>query len=163
MWADWIQIGSCGFCGFINVPSSFELERVRYSSITISTITVTCLQATSSARQQPARPARKPAIQPASQRAARQSASQPETGIPTPTRTTGISFCWRLANPQRTNQSMRPSGDWKKHSGQEILMQTKLWSGNSIWTKFCFQHQTWTKFGFKTKINPNLDLKPNLD
>ena len=92
MWADWTQIDSYGFCGFINVPSSSELERVGYSSNHYPN-TATCLQATSPARQQPARPARKPAIQPASQRAARQSASQPETGIPTPTRTTGLSFC----------------------------------------------------------------------
>ena len=32
MWAHWIQMDSYGFCGFINVPSSSELERVGYSS-----------------------------------------------------------------------------------------------------------------------------------
>ncbi len=63
MWADWMQMGSYGFCGFTNVPSASELELVGYSSNHYPN-TVTCLQATSPARQQPARPARKPAIQP---------------------------------------------------------------------------------------------------
>ena len=63
MWVDWIQMGSYGFCGFINVPNSSELERVGYSSNHYPN-TVTCLQATSPAHQHPARLARKPHIQP---------------------------------------------------------------------------------------------------
>ena len=65
MWADWIQMDSYGFCGFINVPSSSELERVGYSSNHYPNHDSHMPpRATSPARQQPARPARKPAIYP---------------------------------------------------------------------------------------------------
>ena len=63
MWADWIQMDSYGFCGFINVPSSSELERVGYSSNHYPNHDSHMPpRATSPARQQPARPARKPAF-----------------------------------------------------------------------------------------------------